>query len=65
MDIISLNEYVFIERGYISLNELIRFLRMNIIFSCQNLIASNDFLDSKQVYHFPEARVLGNVGSEY
>ena len=38
MDIISLNEfeYVFIERGYISLNELIRFLEMNII-SCQNL----------------------------
>ena len=42
MDIISLNEYVFIERGYISLNELIRFLEMNII-SCQNIIASNDY----------------------
>ena len=41
MDIISLNEYVFIERGYTSLNELIRFIGMNII-SCQNLIASND-----------------------
>ena len=32
----------FIERGYISLNELIRFLEMNII-SCQNIIASNDY----------------------
>ena len=42
MDIISLNEYVFIERGYISLNELIRFLEMNIIL-CQNIIASNDY----------------------
>ena len=42
MDIISLNEYVFIEREYISLNELIRFLEMNII-SCQNIIASNDY----------------------
>ena len=42
MDIISLNECVFIERGYISLNELIRFLEMNI-YSCQNLIASNDY----------------------
>ena len=35
-------EYVFTERGYISLNELIRFLEMNII-SCQNIIASNDY----------------------
>ena len=42
MDIISLNEYVFIEQGYISLNELIRFLEINII-SCQNIIASNDY----------------------
>ena len=44
---ISLNGYnfpeliYFVERGYISLNELIRFLEMNII-SCQNIIASND-----------------------
>ena len=42
MDIISLNDICFIERGYICLNELIRFLGMNII-SCQNLIASNDY----------------------
>ena len=43
MDIISLNENVFIERGYISsVNELIGFLEMNII-SCQNIIASNDY----------------------
>ena len=42
MDIISLNEYVFIERGYISLNELIKFLGINII-SCQNIIAKNDY----------------------
>ena len=47
MDIISLNEYVFIERGYISLNELIRFLGMNII-SCQNLNASNDYTFCKK-----------------
>ena len=42
MDIISLDEYVFIERGYISLNELIRFLEMNII-PRKNIIASNDY----------------------
>ena len=45
---ISLNGYnfpewiYFVERGYISLNELIRFLEMNII-SYQNIIASNDY----------------------
>ena len=52
--ICSLNEHIssngynfpewicFIERGYIFLNELTRFLGTNII-SCQNLIASNDY----------------------
>ena len=49
MNIISVNEHVFTERGYISLNELIRFLGMNII-SCQNLIASNDSTFCEQIY---------------
>ena len=45
---ISLNGYNFsewiyvAERGYISLNELMQFIEMNII-SCQNIIASNDY----------------------
>ena len=42
MDIISLNQYVFIERGYISLNELIRLFEMDIIL-CQSIIVSNDY----------------------
>ena len=52
--ICSLNKYIslsgynfperiyFVQRGYIYLNELIRFFEMNII-SCQNIIASNDY----------------------
>ena len=44
MDIILLNEYISLnELGYSSLNELIRFLEMNII-SCQNIIALNDYI---------------------
>ena len=40
--------YVFTERGYISLNELIRFLEMNLI-SCQNVIASNDYTFCEEI----------------
>ena len=52
---ISLNGYnfseriYFVERGYISLNELIRLLEMNII-SCQNIIASKDYTFCEQIY---------------
>ena len=64
MDVISLNKYVFIERGYISLNELIRFLEMNII-SCQKIIASNDYPFFVNKYIFFESISISLTVNKY